>query len=149
MQCQAFTLRLDNHHEGDLLQLNRFLQQAMPIQVSSSLVQGNPAFWSVLVFFEGQAPAVPMVQALAQKVKKSEPPPQTNDNPVFQALRTWRSQKAKEEGVPPYVIAHDAQLRAIAEAKPKTEVELKQVKGFGDRKIGKYGQEILEILSRP
>lgn len=140
MQCQTFTLRLSNTE--DLERLNQFLAQIMPLQVSSSLVQGNPAFWSVLVFYEGQATA-----PLGNRPKEDRTSPLAED-PIFLALRSWRAQKAKAEGVPPYVIAHDAQLKAIAEARPQSEAGLREIKGFGDRKIGKYGKEILELLSR-
>lgn len=141
MQCQTFTLRLSNTQ--DLERLNQFLAQIMPIQVSSSLVPGNPAFWSVLVFYEGQAKA-----PVGNRPKEDRTSPAPAEDPIFLALRSWRAQKAKAEGVPPYVIAHNAQLKAIAEARPQSEAELREIKGFGDGKIGKYGKEMLELLSQ-
>lgn len=134
MQCQTFILRLDNAQ--DLEHLNSFLAQVMPIQVSSSLVTGNKPFWSVLVFYEGAA---------TQPKAMGTP---SNSDPVFEALRAWRSRKAKEEGVPPYVIATNAQLEAILEGKPGTLKQLAQVKGFGKTKAAKYGREILALLGK-
>ncbi|GIW24724.1 HRDC domain-containing protein [Meiothermus sp.] len=138
MQCQTFMLRLD--HAKDLERLNRFLAQVMPIQVSSSLVAGEVPFWSVLVFYEGEANVSTSTQA-------SEPAATTNSK-AFEALRKWRSQKAKEEGVPPYVIATNAELEAILKSNPQTPAELSEIKGFGKVKAQKYGRELLQVLSQ-
>jgi len=64
----------------------------------------------------------------------------------FQALRQLRAQLAKEQNVPPYVIFHDAQLRAIAEYAPTELEELAQVKGVGAAKLARYGEAVLEAL---
>jgi DNA helicase II / ATP-dependent DNA helicase PcrA len=50
--------------------------------------------------------------------------------------------------MPPYVIAHDATLAAIAEAKPRSLAALRRVKGMGPTKTEKYGDEILAVLER-
>lgn len=133
MQCQTFTLRLDNAQ--DLERLNRFLAQVMPIQVSSSLVSGNKPFWSVLVFYEGVASPPKPAEAV-----------RTPSDPRFESLRAWRSRKAKEEGIPPYVVATNAELKAILEEQPKTLEELAQVKGFSKARAAKYGRELLSLL---
>ncbi|MFI9026541.1 DNA helicase RecQ [Streptomyces sp. NPDC053560] len=67
--------------------------------------------------------------------------------PVFEALRAWRGQTAKEQGVPAYVIFHDATLREIATARPSTVAELGTVNGVGENKLAKYGEAILEVLA--
>ena len=66
--------------------------------------------------------------------------------PVFELLRTWRAASAKEQGVPAYVIFHDATLREIATLAPKTLDELGTVSGVGENKLAKYGQQILDTL---
>lgn len=66
-------------------------------------------------------------------------------DPGFEALRAWRSHKAKEEGVPPYVIATNAELKAILEEQPRTLEQLAQIKGFGKSKAAKYGRENFAI----
>ncbi|MFI9049303.1 DNA helicase RecQ [Streptomyces sp. NPDC053427] len=67
--------------------------------------------------------------------------------PVFEALRAWRGRTAKEQGVPAYVIFHDATLREIATARPATTAALGSVNGVGENKLAKYGQQILEVLA--
>jgi DNA helicase-2/ATP-dependent DNA helicase PcrA len=70
------------------------------------------------------------------------------DDPVFAALREWRTGIARDEAMPPYVIAHDATLAAIAEAKPRSLAALRRVKGMGPAKLEKYGDEILSVVER-
>ena len=65
---------------------------------------------------------------------------------AFEALREWRRRVADEEGVPPYVVAHDRTLRAIAAARPVTAAELQAVKGMGPKRVEKYGEEMLAVL---
>ncbi|MFE7542214.1 DNA helicase RecQ [Streptomyces platensis] len=67
--------------------------------------------------------------------------------PVFEALRGWRGRTAKEQGVPAYVIFHDATLREIATVGPTTMAELGTVSGVGENKLAKYGQPILDVLA--
>jgi ATP-dependent DNA helicase RecQ len=66
--------------------------------------------------------------------------------PVFERLRTWRAATAKEQGVPAYVIFHDATLRQIATQAPTTLAKLSTVSGVGENKLAKYGQQILDTL---
>ncbi|XNL82740.1 DNA helicase RecQ [Actinomadura madurae] len=69
--------------------------------------------------------------------------------PVFERLRSWRAATAKEQGVPAYVIFHDATLREIATALPTTLTELGRVNGVGENKLAKYGDQVLETLATP
>ena len=66
--------------------------------------------------------------------------------PVFEQLRAWRAATAKEQGVPAYVIFHDATLRADRRAGAATLAELAQISGVGETKLAKYGQQILDTL---
>jgi ATP-dependent DNA helicase RecQ len=66
---------------------------------------------------------------------------------VFELLRAWRAASAKEQGVPAYVIFHDATLREIATAPPTSLDELGTVSGVGENKLAKYGQQILDTLA--
>jgi len=66
---------------------------------------------------------------------------------VFERLRTWRAAAAKEQGVPAYVIFHDATLRQIAAESPSTLAALGTVSGVGETKLARYGQQILDVLA--
>ncbi|GGT12664.1 MULTISPECIES: DNA helicase RecQ [Streptomyces] len=67
--------------------------------------------------------------------------------PVFEALRAWRAATAREQGVPAYVVFHDATLREIATRLPTTTAELGTVGGVGEAKLAKYAEGILATLS--
>ncbi|NUW41389.1 DNA helicase RecQ [Nonomuraea rhodomycinica] len=67
--------------------------------------------------------------------------------PVFERLRAWRAATAKEQGVPAYVIFHDATLREIATLAPSSLAELGKVSGVGENKLAKYGEQVLETLA--
>ena len=65
---------------------------------------------------------------------------------VFDRLRAWRAATAKEQGVPAYVVFHDATLREIATRRPASLDELGAVTGVGVTKRERYGPGLLEAL---
>ncbi|MBB5871743.1 ATP-dependent DNA helicase RecQ [Allocatelliglobosispora scoriae] len=67
--------------------------------------------------------------------------------PVFERLRAWRAATAKEQGVPAYVVFHDATLRQIAAEAPSTLAGLGKISGVGENKLAKFGQQILDTLA--
>jgi ATP-dependent DNA helicase RecQ len=67
--------------------------------------------------------------------------------PVFELLRAWRAAESKQQGVPAYVIFHDATLREIATGTPTTLAELGTMSGVGENKLAKYGEAILAVLA--
>ncbi len=69
------------------------------------------------------------------------------DLPLFDALRALRTRLAREQGVPPYVIFHDATLREIAGLRPRNAGELARVGGIGAGKLERYGAAVLEVVA--
>ncbi len=67
---------------------------------------------------------------------------------LLEALQLWRRERARQDAVPAYVIAHDSTLHDIADAKPSTIAALRRVKGMGPVKVDQYGQEILAVVAR-
>jgi ATP-dependent DNA helicase RecQ len=68
------------------------------------------------------------------------------DDPLFEALRATRREIAKEQGVPPYVVFHDATLREMAAFKPRSRHALGQISGVGARKLDAYGDAFLAAI---
>ena len=66
---------------------------------------------------------------------------------VFERLRSWRGGVAKEQGLPAYVIFHDATLREIAARHPADLAALSTVNGVGDAKLARYGEQVLAVLA--
>ncbi|MBA2720393.1 MAG: ATP-dependent DNA helicase UvrD2 [Chloroflexi bacterium] len=69
------------------------------------------------------------------------------EDPLFDALRAWRTERAGQEEKPAYVVASDATLSAIAAARPTSMTLLERVNGIGPAKLAKYGPEILAIVT--
>lgn len=66
--------------------------------------------------------------------------------PLFDALRSWRSTVAQELGKPPYVVAHDKLLAELSNRRPESLQVLATLPGIGPSKLEKYGAAILEIV---
>jgi ATP-dependent DNA helicase RecQ len=66
---------------------------------------------------------------------------------LFERLRFWRAAAAREQGVPAYVIFHDATLRQIAAQPPSSLAELAGIGGVGEAKLARYGDQIIGLLT--
>ena len=61
-------------------------------------------------------------------------------------LRAWRSEVARKRGVPAYVVLHDATIDGIAASRPTTPEQLRDIPGIGDKKLERYGRELLALV---
>ena len=68
---------------------------------------------------------------------------------TWDALRALRTQLAKQQGVPPYVVFHDATLLAMLRAMPANEEELATISGVGEAKLKRYGRDFLAVINAP
>jgi len=66
---------------------------------------------------------------------------------LFERLRAWRAATAKEQGVPAYVVFHDATLREVALARPESVAALAGLNGVGEAKLAKYGESLLAVVA--
>ncbi|NUS44082.1 MAG: DNA helicase RecQ [Mycobacteriaceae bacterium] len=66
---------------------------------------------------------------------------------LFEHLRAWRAAVAKEQGVPAYVVFHDATLREIAARRPQALSGLSGISGIGEAKLAKYGDSVLAAIA--
>ena len=66
---------------------------------------------------------------------------------TWDALRALRTQLAKQQGVPPYVVFHDATLLAMLRAMPANEDELATISGVGESKLKRYGRDFLAVIN--
>jgi ATP-dependent DNA helicase RecQ len=74
-------------------------------------------------------------------------PRRADDSPLLARLRAWRSEKAREQGVPAYVILHDRALHEIAALLPDSVPALLAVPGIGVAKAERYGRELLTLVA--
>jgi len=85
--------------------------------------------------------------ALARRHKTAAATPTSSDETLFEALRAWRAEQAKAQGVPAYVILHDKTLHELAARQPASANELLDVPGIGQAKAARYGADLLEIVA--
>ncbi|HMV68923.1 MAG TPA: HRDC domain-containing protein [Myxococcota bacterium] len=151
MKYRTFTLRYDAA-EGryDDAELVQFLESHDALTVYEHMVPvaGEPV-WAILVGYRAPRPARPLQAPLAPS-PPSEDPVEVDeaDRPLFQALRQWRKERARQLARPAYVILHDRQLAAIARARPATLTALRELPGVGEARSRDYGDEVLAIVAR-
>jgi ATP-dependent DNA helicase RecQ len=68
------------------------------------------------------------------------------DTQLWEALRARRLELAKAQGVPPYVVFHDATLSEMVARRPRTLSEFSQISGVGERKLEAYGEPFLDVI---
>ena len=86
--------------------------------------------------------------ARKRKPREEPPPPDpaTWDEGLWEALRAHRLEISRAQGVPPYVIFHDATLREMVERRPGTPDELAEITGVGETKLKRYGDGFLSVI---
>ncbi|MGH8829039.1 MAG: 3'-5' exonuclease, partial [Jiangellaceae bacterium] len=87
----------------------------------------------------------PLSAAVDRKLGRCADCPSDVDEALFEQLREWRSQRAKEAKVPAYVVFTDATLTVIAETRPADEKALAAVPGVGRTKLERYGDDVLAL----
>lgn len=165
MKCKVFKITLQDD-EFDESKINELLGNAEVKQIFASVVNDIESFWSVIVFYDeagavsktnrnasapplsGKSFSIPASAAIPVKPLVAEPealsPAQEKS---FEALKSWRNERARLEGLPAYVVAHDELLMQIAIAPIKTTEDLLKIRDFGHKRTEIYGTEILKILS--
>jgi DNA helicase-2/ATP-dependent DNA helicase PcrA len=67
-------------------------------------------------------------------------------SPLSQALRDWRTARARQDAVAPFIVFHDVTIEAIAERRPRSIAELRRVPGVGPTKLERYGDELVAVI---
>jgi ATP-dependent DNA helicase RecQ len=100
-----------------------------------------------------EAPAGSRVRASRVKSRRGDlAPPSVGSTPagdpnLIGILRAWRSQVARQRGVPAYVVLHDSTIDGIAASRPTTLTQLRGILGIGDKKLEHYGDELITLVN--
>jgi translin len=86
--------------------------------------------------------------ASVEEVEKEGPTLDIDEVEIYEALTQWRDRKANAESLAPFIIARNSWLKEIIKLHPSTLKELYAIKGFGERRINKYGKEIIAIINK-
>ncbi len=147
MKVKTFQIRLSKEHlEGDIQFINESIKLMNVKRVMSEFVTGRLERWSVLIFFEDQK--VGSTSSRHEKISFSRDVELTEpENEIFAALKEWRLDQANQLGKPAFVVCSNAELVSVVKMKPETKEDLLELKGFGELKISKYGNDIIAILN--
>ncbi|MDD5385289.1 MAG: DNA helicase RecQ [Gallionella sp.] len=85
-------------------------------------------------------------QRAERNAKSREPFAGANEDRLWLALKAKRTELAREQGVPPYVIFHDSTLLEILNQRPTSLDELGRISGVGQSKLARYGDEFLKVI---
>jgi len=83
-----------------------------------------------------------------EAVRQEAPDLDSIELEIYEALSEWRNHKANEENLAPFIIARNSWLKEIIKLRPSSIRELYGIKGFGERRVNKYGKEIIAIISK-
>ena len=147
MRVKVFKIRLPEEFlYRDQKMLDDFLDVHEIMKVETAFVS-EERYWSVILYFEDLKLTKNTVKE-PKTVKYSAENDflNTDEEKILDALKLWRSEKAREQNLPTYFIASNKELISVAKYKPARKEELQEIKGFGKHKIENYGEEILEIL---
>jgi len=110
----------------------------------------NAASWEVLrdqrTVQISEAAARPPPAKAGAASPASSPRASEEGRELFETLRALRKRLADAQGMPPYVIFHDATLREIAERRPVTLGEFAGIRGVGEAKLARYGEEFVALV---
>jgi superfamily II DNA helicase RecQ len=141
MNLRLFQTRLDEQHiHADQEAINSFMEEVTVKKTATQFVPGEPDYWSVMVFYENAKPQSKL--SVDPDVELS-----SDEKEIVSALKQWRKDKAQSVNLPDFMICHNAEILAVTKFKPRTMEELSRVKGFGDQKVAKYGDDIIAVLN--
>lgn len=142
MQVKVFSIRLEaDKLEKDQQILNEFLAMVTFKKSSTQYVE-KENFWSLIVHYDENETTKP-----TRLERKSFEDLTAKDQQVYMYLKEWRTEKAEKLQLKNYMICHNSELIDLAMYKPSNLDELKQIKGFGQQKADKFGEDILIILN--
>ncbi|SIS66715.1 HRDC domain-containing protein [Chryseobacterium ureilyticum] len=146
MKVKVFKIRLPEEFlYKDQKMLDDFLEGNEIIKVETAFVN-DECYWSVILYFEEKLLKNTVKEPKAIKYSAENDSLSYDEEQILNALKLWRSEKAREQNLPTYFIASNKELVSVAKYKPAKKEELLEIKGFGKHKIENYGEEILEIL---
>ena len=175
MQVKLFNTRIDaDTIVADQRAINSFMETVTVKSTATQFVNGTPDFWSILIFYENNEDQKPQKAKPKETVNHEEnyspgeqttpneeaKPTKTNkpvevddtplteeENQILLALKTWRKDKANEIQQPEFMVFNNATLQGLAKAKPRKVTELNKIKGIGEAKITRYGDDLMAILN--
>lgn len=138
------------HFESDQKQLNNFLQDITFVKSTEHFVESDTesSHWVILLHYECPVVKHAEVKTAKSKVKTVEESDLTpGAQYVLECLKAWRNNKAKELKAPKYMVCNNSELINIAFYQPSSIEALQCIKGFGEKKVQRFGKDIIALLN--
>lgn len=147
MRLKIFSLRFSAEQGGfDDAPLAQFLEGKELVAVTEHFHVVDLVPWLTLIVSYRDVEA----DERRRPSYRQGPDPRSDLDPaereVYDAVRAWRAARARQDGVPAYVIASNRQVARMVRLRCTSKTALQKVEGFGDEKISLYGDEVLGVL---
>jgi len=150
MKLRVFTLPFEPARGFDTTEADAFFEDHEALSVTDHVLEHAGVPWLVLVV---------TYQALDRDGGSSRgagrrkgPDPRAELDPaqqkVYDALRSWRAHRGRDEGVPVYMVATNRQLAQVVQQRPTTLAALDAIDGFGDGRRKRHGEALLAALGK-
>jgi len=141
---KIFTIKFDRVKEVFFDEtINDFILNKKIISLREEFFRiGNIPYWTIFINYE---------EIIDSKYLKNEKKEKAGLNEwqkiLFEKLREWRNDISHKNGIPAYLVATNSELREIVLNSPDSIEKLKLIRGFGIKKIEKYGKDITKIIN--
>lgn len=152
---QIVTLLEDAHPEIDNKDVRKQVEEALlrlqsETELKMATLDAVSNGFDVKVYLQAKAKA--MIEKPKARPKKTPEKVEVSDdilNPkLYNALRLWRNEEAKRQGLPAYTVLHQKAIIGIANALPTSSKEMLAIPGVGKKVLERYGVQLLEIVDR-
>lgn len=137
MPFKIITIPFEGEKDGFIEEdLNKFcLNKKIKNYQTQFFTTGDKVYWTVFLEYDD-----------VLETEKIEDGFTESERLLYQRLREWRKERAEKAGVPVYIVANNSELKELIKRSPKTIETLKSIRGFGRKKIEKYGKELTELI---
>ena len=150
MLIKIFTIEFNAQSKSfDDAEIVAFLKDKVLLSVKDYLIEeGGKKFLAVVITFSVKEQRELIGAKNVGQSKDWEKLINVDNQPLFEALKNWRRDESKRQGLPPFIIFTNKQLADITVMGPKTLNHLSQVDGVGPQKLNRYGDLILSLVER-
>ena len=125
---------------------SRFIKDIIKTLIDFGYVDLKEGTYSMLKLNKKSLKILKSEMKVLFKLNESEEEVMLNKE-LFNILRNWRKDRALKEGIKPYIIFSDSTLIQISNVVPKNKEELLSIRGMGEKKYEKFGEELLNIIN--
>lgn len=137
MIFRIITIPFDKNSQGfNCEELNEFVLNKENVKFNVDFFQSDQkSYWSVLLTYDKV-----ISKDSDMKFKHQY------ENVMYEELRKWRKERAEQDGVPPYIVFTNKQLRNLVINKCQTMEAMKNIEGIGEKKSEQYGVDVFKII---